>query len=206
MRSSGWLALTFIFIAGTSTRGLNCDDIEVEHVCSEDCQFCQQQALLDYLWPLGGPEWVNKAEWPRDGRLEGLEPQAHCSWFGIYCCGSDNTLLSAHNPAELRYTYTNRTGCEVPLGVAIILLGNNNLNGSLNGSLFSSTALQYTMEVFRAESKSTGIVIVKIANVCTRLFQHPFSPVSCTYSKCSIFITVTPADAISLLQTSCVLR
>ena len=148
-----WVRFASLLLLLNFTRSFNCSDVRLQRTCDDTCQYCQQQALLEYVWPLNGPNWRNNDGWPSDGKLALYAPEAHCSWYGVYCCGSDSTLLNIEDPATLRYTVTNRTTCQVPSGVAIILLGNNGLNGSLSTGMFSSSALQVSLEVFRAESK-----------------------------------------------------
>lgn len=148
-----WMSVASLLLLPNLTWAFNCDDVRLQDTCDDNCQHCQQQALLEHVWPLNGPNWRNRDGWPSDGRLASVAPLAHCSWYGVYCCGSDSTLMNIEDPATLRYTVTNRTTCQVPFGVAIILLGNNGLNGSLSTEMFSSSALHVSLEVFRAESK-----------------------------------------------------
>ncbi len=148
-----WLCLASLLALPRLSWTFNCSDVRPQRTCDDTCQYCQQQALLTYIWPLNGPNWRNRAGWPSDGDMSLYVPEAHCSWYGVYCCGSDFTLLNVADPATLRYTVTNRTSCQVPFGVSIILLGNNGLNGSISTDIFSLSALRVSLEVFSAESK-----------------------------------------------------
>lgn len=149
------LLLLILYLQTDHLLGLTCENLQSAKLCDKACQLCQQKALLEHLWTLNGPEWKNQAGWPAEGSLNYSEPLQHCEWYGIYCCGPDNTLLNVEDPYQLRYTYTNRTTCSVPFGVALILLGNNGLKGSMQASMFSTTALKLSLEVFRADSKSS---------------------------------------------------
>lgn len=136
-----------------SVEAFDCNSALVSGDCNEFCQYCQQQALLDYLWLLDGPRWISRGGWPANGKPDTSRPSAHCSWYGVYCCSANFTISDLANPAALSNTISNQTSCEIPNGVAIILLGNNGLKGTLSSSLFSTSALRISLEVFRAESK-----------------------------------------------------
>lgn len=163
-----WLCLASLLLLPNLACSLNCSAVRLQRTCDDNCQFCQQQALLKYIWPLNGPNWRNSGGWPSTGEVNLYVPKAHCSWYGVYCCGSDFTLLNIDDPATLRYTVTNRTSCKVSFGVAIILLGNNGLNGSLSTEMFGSSALQVSLEVFRAESE---LPYLFLADPHQRVFQ-----------------------------------
>ncbi len=114
MRDFRWLILVFTFrlILADPTPGYNCSAVPLQDICDDDCQYCQQEALLDYLWVLNGPNWHSKQGWPANDTIAEYIPLSHCEWAGIYCCGSDNTLLNVEDPALLAYVKGRGDGIE----------------------------------------------------------------------------------------------
>lgn len=156
MREFRWpiLVFTFHLVRAMPTPGYNCSEVALADTCDDDCQYCQQQALLDYVWVLNGPNWHDNTGWPQNGTIGwSYTPLSHCEWDGVYCCGPDYTLLNVGDPAVRAYMLTNRTACEVPYGVAIILQGNNSLNGTISGALFSDSALRISLQILDLHSK-----------------------------------------------------
>lgn len=144
------LSVGFLPILGC---GFDCAGVQPAPVCDENCQFCQQKALLQYIWPLNGPNWERSEGWPVSGTLAGFVAQAHCRWYGVLCCGADHTILDNPSSSHLDGIMTNLTKCEVPLGVAVLILGSNGLSGPLDSQILASSALRLSLEVIRAESK-----------------------------------------------------
>jgi hypothetical protein len=63
----------------------------------------------------------------------------------------------------LAYVLTNRSTCEIPFGVSIILLGNNSLNGTLSGGLLGDSALRISIEILILNGKySLQFLVLKI--------------------------------------------
>ena len=156
MRDFRWLILVFTFrlIKALPNPEYNCSEVALRGTCDDVCQYCQQQALLDHIWVLNGPNWRNTRGWPLNGTIgSDYTPLSHCEWAGVYCCGTDRTLLNVEDPSAVAYVLTNRSACEVPLGVAIIVQGNNSLNGTISGDLFSKSALRVSLQILVLNSK-----------------------------------------------------
>ena len=114
--------------------------------CDDNCQFCQQLHLLDYLYALNGPNWINNTNWPPLNTTT-FEPHEHCSWWGVLCCGEDHTLSNVSHPELVDYTLTSGTACDVPYGVSVILLGANNVSGMLQQDFLHMSALRISLNI-----------------------------------------------------------
>ena len=142
------------------TPGFDCATVTVQEVCNEDCQFCQAKALIDYFWVLNGPHWFFNLNWPTNGDLsaDNYVLLDHCTWFGVYCCTENKTLTDIDDPAALLYTLTNNTQCDVPFGVAVILLAENNLNGSLSTEVLGTSALRVSLRLLVIDSEHLSAI------------------------------------------------
>ena len=120
-----------------------------------------RRALLTLFVDTNGTSWANFTGWP--DAAHDLEPFAHfvrqmpayqwqhCLWYGVYCCGADGTLFDVTQPQHLQYVITNETACLTPGGVAVLLLGRNNLVGDPSAGL---TGLSDTLELLNVNGEN----------------------------------------------------